>query len=92
MSMVKILAVFGEASQQGYSVIKYLLNDPKVSQRHKIRAITRDVNSEKAKQLEKKVEIVQGDVLKPTSVQTALTGVHTVFAMTVPQTRLGRIQ
>ena len=78
--MSKVLAVFGATGQQGGSVIDYVLNDPVLSQKYKIRAITRDVNSEKAKQL--KVEVVQGDVLNRASLETALTGAHTVFAMT----------
>jgi len=82
--MSKILAVFGATGQQGSSVINYVLHDPELSQKYKIRAITRDVNSETAKQLKEKVEVVQGDVLKRASLETALTGVHTVFAMTVP--------
>ncbi len=83
--MPKILAVFGATGKQGSSVVNYVLNDPELSQQYRIRAITRDVNSEKAKQLkQKKVEVVQGDTLNRVSLQTALTGVHTVYAMTVP--------
>ena len=82
--MSKILAVFGATGQQGSSVINYVLQDPELSQKYKIRAITRDVNSETAKQLKEKVEVVHGDVLKRASLETALTGVHTVFAMTTP--------
>lgn len=82
--MSKILAVFGATGKQGGSVINYVLNDPELSQKYKIRAITRDVNSEKAKQFKEKVEVVQGDVLNRVSLETALTGAHTVFAMTVP--------
>jgi uncharacterized protein YbjT (DUF2867 family) len=80
--MSKILAVFGATGQQGGSVIDYVLNDPELSQKYKVRAITRFVNSEKARQLKEKVEVVQGDVLNRASLETALTGVHTVFAMT----------
>ena len=82
--MSKILAVFGATGQQGGSVINYVLNDPDLSQKYKIRAITRSTNSEQAKQLKKKVQVVQGDVLDRASLQTALTGAHTVFAMTTP--------
>ena len=80
--MSKILAVFGATGQQGGSVINHVLNDLELSQRYKIRAITRDVNSEKAEQLKKKVEVVYGDVLDRASLETALVGVHTIFAMT----------
>jgi uncharacterized protein YbjT (DUF2867 family) len=79
-----ILAVFGATGQQGGSVINSVLNDPELSQQYKIRAVTRDVNSEKAKQLEEKVEVVEGDVSNKASLKTALNGVHTVYAMTTP--------
>ncbi|KAL2021184.1 hypothetical protein VTK56DRAFT_7490 [Thermocarpiscus australiensis] len=86
--MAKILAVFGATGQQGGSVVDYVLNDPELSQQYKIRAITRDVNSDKAKQLKAKaqenIEVVHGDVLNPSSLAPALAGAHTVFAMTAP--------
>ncbi|MCJ1230459.1 hypothetical protein MMC12_007133 [Toensbergia leucococca] len=82
--MSKILAVFGATGQQGGSVINYVLNDPELFQEYKIRAITRDTNSEKAKLLKEKVEVVQGDVLNRDSLETALTSAHSVFAMTTP--------
>ncbi|MCJ1461264.1 hypothetical protein MMC28_011646 [Mycoblastus sanguinarius] len=82
--MSKILVVFGATGQQGGSVINYVLNDPELSPKYKIRAVTRYVHSEKAKQLKEKVEVFQGDVLDRASLETALTGVHTVFAMTTP--------
>jgi len=82
--MSKILAVFGATGKQGGSVIDYVLNDPELSQRFKIRAITRDVNSETSRKLKDKVQVVQGDVLDRASIETALAGAHTVFAMTKP--------
>ncbi|KAL8644231.1 MAG: hypothetical protein Q9210_007360 [Variospora velana] len=82
--MSNILAVFGATGRQGSSVIDFVLSDPELSQKYKLRAITRDVNSEKAKALAKKVEVVQGDVLDRASLETALTDVHTIFAMTTP--------
>ncbi|KAI4208499.1 MAG: hypothetical protein LQ346_000009 [Caloplaca aetnensis] len=82
--MSSILAVFGATGKQGSSVIKYVLNDAELFHKYKIRAVTRDVNSGKAKTLANKVEVVHGDVTSRTSLETALTGVHTVFAMTTP--------
>ncbi|CAM1511973.1 Fc.00g094860.m01.CDS01 [Cosmosporella sp. VM-42] len=83
--MSNILAVFGATGQQGSSVVNYVLNDPELSQKFKVRAITRDANSEKAKQLkEKNVEVVSGDSSDRASIQAALTSVHTVYIMTVP--------
>ncbi|EEA18812.1 hypothetical protein TMatcc_010644 [Talaromyces marneffei ATCC 18224] len=82
--MSSILAVFGATGVQGGSLIDYVLNDPELSQKYQIRAITRNVNSEKIAQLKNKVEVVQADVSDPVSIDTALMGAHTVFAMTVP--------
>lgn len=82
--MKKVLAVFGATGVQGGSVINNVLNDPELSQHYEIRAITRDTNSEKAKQLEEKVNVVEGNVFDPASLETALAGVHTIFAMTTP--------
>ena len=82
--MSKILVVFGATGKQGSSVVNYVLNDPELSQKYKIRAVTRDVNSESAKQLKDKVEVVQGDVLDRASLNTALTGAHTIFLITNP--------
>ena len=82
--MSKTLCVFGATGQQGSSVIKHVLNDKDLSHTYKIRAITRDTNSEKAKQLASKVEVMQGDMSDRTSLSQTLTGVHTVFIMTAP--------
>ncbi|ESZ91550.1 putative hscarg dehydrogenase [Sclerotinia borealis F-4128] len=82
--MSKILAIFGATGQQGGSVVKNVLNDPELSKTYKIRAITRDVNSDAARKLKEKVEVVQGDATDRASLKTALTNVHTVFAMTAP--------
>ncbi|KAJ4352512.1 uncharacterized protein N0V89_007861 [Didymosphaeria variabile] len=82
--MSKVLAIFGATGQQGGSIVDHVLNDSGLSQQYKIRAITRDATSEKAKQLKDKVEVVHGDVLDRSSLETALTGVHTVFIMTAP--------
>lgn len=82
--MSPILAVFGATGVQGGSLVNYVLNDPELSLKYQIRAITRDITSGNARALQDKVEVVQADVSDPVSIETALTGVHTVFAMTVP--------
>lgn len=80
--MSKLLAVFGVTGQQDALAINYLPNDTELSQKYKIRAITRDANSEKVKQLKDKVQVILGDVLNRPFLETALTGAHTVFATT----------
>ncbi|EME83287.1 uncharacterized protein MYCFIDRAFT_81827 [Pseudocercospora fijiensis CIRAD86] len=84
--MSKILAVFGSTGQQGSSIIKNVLCDPELSQLYSIRAITRDPASQKAKQLQEQVQVqvVQGDGNDRASLQEALSGAHTIFAITVP--------
>ncbi|KAH6670572.1 hypothetical protein B0J14DRAFT_628404 [Halenospora varia] len=71
--MLKTFAVFGATGHQGGSIINYILNDPLLSQN------TRP----KAKQLKKKVEIIQDDMLDHASLKVALTDAHIVFAMIV---------
>lgn len=82
--MPKTLAIFGATGQQGGAVLDFVLEDPELSQQYSIRAITRDVDSDKAKQLSKKVTVVAGDTAVKSSLRTALHGAHTVFAMTTP--------
>ena len=83
-TMSKILAIFGATGQQGGSIISFVLNDPVLSQQYKIRAVTRDLTSVKAKDLPSEVEVVHGDIQNRQSLEVALTGVHTVFIMTAP--------
>lgn len=41
--MAKVLTVFGATGQQGGSVVEYVLNDPELFKKYKVRAITRDL-------------------------------------------------
>ena len=86
LTMSKTLVIFGSTGQQGSSVLQRVLNDPELSQQYKIRAITRDVKSSKAKALKAhgNIEVVQGDASDRSSVEAALTGAHTIFLMTTP--------
>ena len=90
--MSKTLAVFGATGHQGNSLINFILNDPELSQKIQIRAITRTATSEKAKQLKEKVQVVEADVSNRASLETALTGADIVFAMTVPDFGPGGFQ
>ncbi|UNI19400.1 hypothetical protein JDV02_005585 [Purpureocillium takamizusanense] len=83
--MPQILAVFGATGVQGSSVIDHVLNDADLSQQYRVRAITRDPDSERANQLKARgVEIMQGNVSDRESMRNALAGAHTVFLMTTP--------
>ncbi|GJQ10752.1 hypothetical protein GpartN1_g2543.t1 [Galdieria partita] len=74
------VVVFGATGRQGGSVINHLLE----SGGYSIRAVTRNVSSEKAQNLVKKgVEIVKGDLLQsPQTLVPILKDAHVVFGVT----------
>jgi uncharacterized protein YbjT (DUF2867 family) len=58
--MPELFTVFGVTGTQGGSIIEAVLKSPTLSQKYKIRGVTRDVNKESAKALiSKGVEVVQ---------------------------------
>ncbi|KAL8832273.1 MAG: hypothetical protein Q9191_000372 [Dirinaria sp. TL-2023a] len=82
--MSSILVVFGATGQQGGSVIDYVLADPILSKRFTLRAITRNINSCRAKAIkEKDVEVVEADADDLLSLKSALRNAHTIFANTI---------
>ncbi|KAF4438626.1 hypothetical protein F53441_12759 [Fusarium austroafricanum] len=83
--MSKTLAVIGATGKQGGAVIDFVLNDPELSKQYKIRAITRDVNSESSNKLkERGAAVVQGDLADSASIKNALKGADTLFLVTTP--------
>ena len=82
--MSKTLAVLGATGRQGSSVISNVLSDPELSERYKLRAITRYANSDKVKTLKQQVEVVEGDVTHRASIAKALAGANFVFIVTTP--------
>lgn len=83
--MAQVLIVFGATGVQGGSVIDHVLADPELSRQYVIRAVTRDPDSEKAKQLKaKNIDVLRADVSNRSSLEKVLTGAHTVFLMTNP--------
>ncbi|KAF3402777.1 NmrA-like family domain-containing protein 1 [Talaromyces pinophilus] len=82
--MSEIITVFGATGNQGGSVVDAILNDPALSSRFMIRAVTRDASKPAAKELAAKdgVEVVTADLSSPTSVHDAISGAHTVFLVT----------
>lgn len=81
--MSQVLAVFGATGNQGSSVIRHVLGDSELSAIYKIRAVTRDISTAKAKLPSTGgIEIVAADLDDQSSLITALQGAHAVFALT----------
>jgi uncharacterized protein YbjT (DUF2867 family) len=77
----KIIAVLGATGGQGGGLVRAIMNDP--SGGFTARAITRDINSDKAKALQALgAEVVAGDVDDEASLRRAFTGAHGAFCVT----------
>ena len=81
MSDKKILAVVGATDAQGGGLVRAILNDPESG--FSVRAITRDINSDKAKELAKMgAEVVAADVDDEESLKKAFAGAYGAFCVT----------
>jgi hypothetical protein len=81
MSDKKIIAVLGATGAQGGGLARAILNDP--SGGFAVRALTRNVNSDKAKALaDLGVEVVTADVDDLESLKRAFTGAYGAFCVT----------
>jgi len=81
MADKKIIAVMGATGAQGGGLVRAILADP--SGGFAARAITRDVNSDKAKELAKLgAEVVAADVDDPQSLEKAFEGAYGAFCVT----------
>ena len=81
MSDKKIIAVLGATGAQGGGLVRSILTDK--TGPFKARAITRDVNSEKAKALAAAgAEVVAADVDDPATLRRAFEGAHGAFCVT----------
>ena len=77
----KIIAVVGATGAQGGGLVRAILNDPQGG--FAVRAITRDVNSEKARALQQLgAEVVAADLDDEVSIQRAFQGAHGAFCVT----------
>jgi uncharacterized protein YbjT (DUF2867 family) len=77
----KIIAVVGATGSQGGGLVRAILNDPKGG--FGVRAIVRDVNSLKAKELAKLgAEVVPGDVDDVESLKKAFKGAYGAYCVT----------
>ncbi len=81
MAEKKIIAVLGATGAQGGGLVRAILSDP--SGGFTARAITRDVNSDKAKALQALgAEVVAGDVDDEASLQRAFAGAYGAYCVT----------
>lgn len=81
MSSKKIIAVVGATGAQGGGLVRAIMNDPNGG--FTARAITRDVNSDKARALAALgAEVVAGDVDDEASLHRAFSGAHGAYCVT----------
>jgi len=81
MSQKKVIVVFGATGAQGGGLAHAILNDR--DSEFTVRAVTRDVHSEKAKALaDLGAEIVAADIDDPESMKRVLTGAYGAFFVT----------
>ncbi|HVB33205.1 MAG TPA: NmrA/HSCARG family protein [Patescibacteria group bacterium] len=81
MAEKKIIAVVGTTGAQGGGMARAILSDPDGG--YAVRALTRDVNSEKAKELAKAgAEVVAADIDDPKSLHRAFAGAYGAFCVT----------
>ncbi len=81
MDQKKIITVFGATGAQGGGLAKAILADPESN--FSVRAVTRDVNSVKAKELSGMgAEVVAADIDDANSIEKALEGAYGAFFVT----------
>lgn len=81
MSAKKIITVFGATGAQGGGLVNAILDDP--ASEFSVRAVTRDVNSDKAKALAARgAEVVYSDLEQPETIQKAMEGAYGAFCVT----------
>lgn len=81
MAEKKIIVVAGATGAQGGGLVRAILSDPNCG--FAARAMTRDINSEKAKALARLgAELVAGDVDDPASLKRAYQGAYGAFCVT----------
>src|SRR5438034_11177531 len=81
MAEKKIIAVMGATGSQGGGLVQAILNDPTGG--FAARAITRDVNSEKAKALRSRgAEVVAADIDNEESLKKAFAGTYGAYCVT----------
>jgi uncharacterized protein YbjT (DUF2867 family) len=81
MSEKKIIAITGATGAQGGGLARAILNDK--NSNYKVRAITRDINSDKAKELKKLgAEVVSGNIDEVDTIKKAFEGAYGAYCVT----------
>lgn len=81
MSEKKIIAVMGATGAQGGGLVRAILNDK--NSEFSVRALTRDINSDKAKELKKLgAEVVSADIDDEESLKKGFKGAYGAFCVT----------
>jgi uncharacterized protein YbjT (DUF2867 family) len=81
MDQKKTIAVVGATGAQGGGLVRAILNDP--DQEFSVRALTRDIHSDKAKELESLgAEVVAADLNDIESIKKAFQGSYGAFCLT----------
>lgn len=81
MANKKVIAVVGATGAQGGGLVRAILGDPDAS--FSVRAITRNLNSDKAKSLAKLgAELVGADIDDEASLRKAFSGAHGTYCVT----------
>jgi len=81
MAAKKTIAVLGATGAQGGGLARAILNDPNTE--FAVRALTRDVDSELARELARRgAEVVAADVDDPATLRKAFTGAYGAFCVT----------
>jgi uncharacterized protein YbjT (DUF2867 family) len=81
MNQKKTIVVFGATGAQGGGLARAILNDPEGE--FTVRAVTRDIHSEKARQLKDMgAELVVADIDDKTSIRKVLEGAYGAFFVT----------
>jgi uncharacterized protein YbjT (DUF2867 family) len=81
MSDKKVIVIFGATGGQGGGLAKAILDDP--NSEFSVRAITRNLNSEKARMLEQRgADVVTANIDDPASLERALQGAYGAYFVT----------
>ena len=79
----KVITVFGATGNQGGSTASVIFDNPSLSSKYKVRAITRDPSKPASQALATKgADLVQADINDAESVKAAVAGSYGVFAVT----------